>query len=152
MSTPATSTTSTKSVNTTVHPARKSFGLILVAIVSGVTGWIVAWNQNAITEFLGTAENIPLLIVVAVGILALILSVVQPKKWPTWIGKVILICVLLYFVVFDGAKGFRDAFAQAPWMILIGLLVLVIVGLVLHGITILDKPIDTWRAAFRKKK
>jgi hypothetical protein len=130
---------------------RKNFGFALTLVVGAVAGWLIAWNQASIETFINSIGGIGNILVALVGLAALFLAIFWPKKWSTG-GHRVLIAVIILVLIFGGTKVFGTAFAQAPWLTVLLAIGLIIAILVLHSITIVDRPIVVWRARFPKKK
>lgn len=130
---------------------RKTIGFTLTLVVGFIAGWVFAWNQTSIEEFISSIGGVGNLLVALIGLAALVLAIFWPKKWSAGLHRV-LIAVVILGLIFGAASVFGDAFQHAPWLTILILIVAIVVILVLHGITVLDHPVKAWKTRIRKKK
>lgn len=130
---------------------RKNIGFIFTLVVGAVAGWLIAWNQASIETFINSIGGIGNILVALVGLGALFFAIFWPKKWSTTVHR-LLIAVIILVLIFGGTKVFGTAFAQAPWLTVLIAIGLIVAILVLHSITVVDRPVVVWKARFSKKK
>jgi hypothetical protein len=129
---------------------RKTIGFIVTIIASMAAGYYIAWNQVSVGKFIASIGGIGNLIVVLVGVTAIVLVIIWPKRWPVWLHRVLIAVIILVLIVGVG-RVFGDAFVHTPWLALLALIAAILVLVVLYSLTVLDGPTSSWRS-LRKKR
>jgi len=134
----------------TTNIARKSTGFVVTLLVFGLVGWLIAWYQLALAEFVASVGGIGNVVLAAVGLAALVLSVFWPQRWNEWLRRSLLI-VIFITLLFGGGEVFGSAFEQAPWLTVLGLAGFILVTAALYSVTVLEHPVQAWRRLFQRR-
>ena len=134
----------------TTNIARKSTGFVVALLVVGLVGWLIAWNQEALAEFVASVGGIGNVVLAAVGLAALVLSVFWPQRWHIWIHRVLIAGVIITLLL-GGGEVFGSAFEQAPWLTVLGLAGFILVTAALYSVTVLEHPVQAWRRLFQRR-
>ena len=95
----------------TTNIARKSTGFVVTLLVFGLVGWLIAWYQLALAEFVASVGGIGNVVLASVGLAALVLSVFWPQRWNEWLRRSLLI-VIFITLLFGGGEVFGSAFSR----------------------------------------
>lgn len=117
---------------------RKSIGFLLTIVVVGIAGYMIAWNQPALEEFVASVGGLVGLVMAIIGLAILALVVFWPLRWSVTVHRVLLV-IAIFVLILGGGETLRQAFTQAPWITLLVILGVVIGLGLLYALTVFDR-------------
>lgn len=117
---------------------RKSIGFLLTIVVVGIAGYMIAWSQPALEEFVASVGGLVGLVMAIIGLAILALVVFWPLRWSVTVHRVLLV-IAIFVLILGGGEALRQAFTQAPWITLLVILGVVIGLGLLYALTVFDR-------------